>query len=80
MNFALNCWILRNSWGPRGDYIAVGDYNGDGRDQIAVWRPVDGNWYILNHNQTAEVVQWGLPGDIPVPGDFNGDGKTDPAI
>ncbi len=68
------------SWGMTGDYVVIGDYNGDGRDQIAVWRPSEGNWYILDENNVPTVIQWGLPGDIPVPGDFNGDGKTDPAI
>lgn len=72
--------LLATSWGLSGDYVVIGDYNGDGRDQIAVWRPSDGNWYILDENLSPSVIQWGLPGDIPVPGDFNGDGTTDPAV
>ena len=44
----------------------------------AVWRPSNGDWYLLNGSWAG--VQWGLPGDIPVPGDYDGDGKVDLAV
>jgi hypothetical protein len=57
------------------------DYDGDNKDDIAVFRPSDGNWYILRSSDgSVEVVNWGNSTDVPVPGDYDGDGKTDEAI
>jgi hypothetical protein len=75
-----NGQVHAQSWGRVGDFFAIADYNGNGRDQIAVWRPEDGNWYILDELGRAFVYQWGLPGDIPVPADFTGDGTINLAV
>jgi hypothetical protein len=48
---------------------------------MAIWRPSQGNWYVINSSTNTSIVyQWGLQGDIPVPGDYDGDGKTDLAV
>ena len=52
------------------------DYNGDGRSDLAVWRPSTGVWWVHG----VLTAQWGLPGDVPVPADYNGDGRTDLAV
>lgn len=65
-------------WGFPNDEIAVADYNGDGRDQIAVFR--NGTWYILNEDGSGYGVSWGVPGDMPAPGDYDGDGIDDLAV
>jgi len=57
------------------------DFDGDGKADIAVFRPSNGYWYVIPSNPSgAFSQQWGLPGDIPVPGDYDGDGKTDLAV
>jgi hypothetical protein len=63
-------------YGEPGDIPVPGDYNGDGRDDIAVFRPSNGMWYI----STLGDFRYGEEGDIPVPGDYNGDGRDDIAV
>jgi hypothetical protein len=69
-------------WGTTvfGDQLAVGDYNGDGREEIAVWRPANGCTYILYQDDTTAAACWGLSTDIVVNADYDGDSKTDFAI
>jgi hypothetical protein len=71
--------------------IAVpGDFNGDGKTDIAFYKP-DGGWNTVpvlfsNGDGTWRATNlpapdWAnQPGVIAVPGDFNGDGKTDIAF
>ncbi len=54
----------------------LGDFNGDGSTEIAVFRPSNGTWYVRGMGQFV----YGKNGDIPVPADYNGDGKDDIAV
>ena len=74
---------LTVQFGQPGDRPIVGDWNGDGVDELAVYRA--GQW-ILDTNGNREidaidqVFEMGGPDDTPISGDFNGDGTDDPAI
>lgn len=71
-------------WGIATDTIAHGDFDGDGRDDIAIWRPgaaLTAGFHILQSSTgTLRFDQFGQIGDIPVVADYSGDGKDDPAI
>jgi hypothetical protein len=51
-----------------GDVPVVGDYDGDNRDDIGVFRPSTGVWYVIrSSNGSFLIVQYGLDGDLPAP-------------
>ena len=61
------------------DKIVPGNYDGDNKADIAVYR--DGVWYILNSSDNAvRIEQWGVSEDIPVPSDFDNDGAMNLAV
>ena len=78
---------------PRTDFsvghspnsIAVGDFNGDGKIDLAVTNEGDNTVSILLGNgdgtfQSQTTIATGLAPDAIVTGDFNGDGKLDLAV
>jgi hypothetical protein len=74
-------------WGYSSDFLAPGDYDGDGRSDFAVVRTEDRGgidrrvFYILHRDGTARGAQWGLADDDDiVPGDYDGDGRQDIAV
>jgi hypothetical protein len=81
-------WYLQRStagfsgtgWGASGDSLVPGDYDGDLKWDIAVWRA--GVFYILKSSDgTLQSVAFGAAGDDPrITQDFDNDGKADPAV
>jgi hypothetical protein len=75
--------LLPLDWGAAGDVPVAGNYAGDARTDYAVWRPVNGAWYIAPSDGSAPyAISWGGGrfGDVPVPADYDGDGRTDLAV
>ena len=66
------------------DYLGVhGDYDGDGRADLATYRLSTGEWKIWTSGSnflTSTVIPWGEAGDVPMPADYNGDRVTDLAV
>lgn len=95
--FAYGCGTVANVnncgagvlWGTTADRVVSGDFDGDARTDIAVYRPSDGSWQYLRSSLTlgnapgataGAGFAWGLTGDIPQPADYDGDKRTDFAV
>jgi hypothetical protein len=77
--------ITGTAWGIDTDFFVTEDFDGDGRDDIAVWRPGAATvaaFYILqSSNNTLKLEVFGQTGDDPsVVDDYDGDGRADPAV
>ena len=67
-------------WGERGDKPVLGDYDRDGRNDYAVFRPSTGEWHFAYSNGGTSRQVFGAGDDKPVPGDYDGDASTDVAV
>ncbi len=55
-----------------------GDYDGDGKSDLAVYEDGTAYWNILmSASGSISTMKFGEPGYTPMPGDYDGDGKTD---
>ncbi len=87
----LTWWIRLNgvnthsvtSFGIGSDFFVPADYDGDGSDDIAIWRSTGGSgfWVLRSSDNTATFTSFGQPGDDPfVVADYTNDGTDDMAI
>ena len=73
----------RDAFDILGAKQLAGDFNGDGRDELALFK--DGEWLLdINGNGVWDQgdlwAKLGNKGDLPVVGDWDGDGKDDIGI
>ena len=66
-------------WGGRdGDVLVPGDYDGDGRDEIAVWQRTNRTWYWRQAPKgPISQATFGTDTCIPIPADYDHDGTLD---
>jgi hypothetical protein len=64
-------------WGLSLGWVALAaDFNADGKDDLAIFRPSEGRWSVRG----ITSVYLGQGGDIPAPVDLAGDGTDRPAV
>jgi FG-GAP-like repeat len=66
-------------FGISTDKPVAGNYDGDNKADIAVYR--NGVWYVLQSSDNSiKIENWGSSGDIPIPADYDNDGKMNLAV
>lgn len=73
--------LQETRWGSStlGDFFAAGDYDGDGKFDIGIFRA--GVWHIIESSTgNFRYEYWGQAGDVPAANDYDGDGRADLAI
>ena len=72
---------LAPEWATANDVPVAGDFDGDGKTDLAAYRTTTGHWYIYRSSDQQTIdATWGNSGDVPAPADYDGDGKTDIAV
>jgi len=60
--------VFATQFGASTDKAVPADYTGDGKADVAFWRPATGEWYILrSENSTFYAFPFGNSADSPTP-------------
>ncbi len=73
---------LTKRFGKKGDFPLAGDYTGDGKADLVLYRPSTGRWYLCSSESSlncsaATSFRLGNSSDKPVRADFDGDNILD---
>lgn len=61
------------TFGVAEDLPVAGDWDGDSKDTIGVWRPSVATFFLSNNNAAIDITAaFGTNGDQPVVGDWDG--------
>lgn len=75
--FSNGIWKIQGqpdvSFDSQSDIPLPGDYNRDGKADLAVYNPSNGQWAVRGQGRTSFQVS----GAVPVPGDYDGNGTAD---
>jgi len=58
------------TWGTTGDIPTPGDYDGDGRSDLAIFRPSNSTWFVFGSTGGMYSQPFGQAGDVPVENAF----------
>ncbi len=56
------------------------DFDGDGKTDVSVFRPSEGNWYLNRLTDGFVAYNFGISTDVLTPADYDGDGKADTSV